>query len=133
MNEKLLKEAEAAYVLALNVHIKLLSSCFVRHQATEGTYGDLFAVFHELAEKNQQTNPSTEDPEELVESLYETVEKLKGSVNAAIKSEKDEGVKNQLIQKYDDLQMICAKLKSVMGEKEGYGEEKGESKVLTRK
>lgn len=129
MNEKLLKEAETAYVLALNVHIKLLTSCFVRHQATEGTYEDLFAVFHELSEKNQQTNPSAEDPEDLVESLYGTVEKLKESINSAIKSEKDEGVKNQLISKYDDLQMTCAKLKSVL---EGY-EEESETKVLTRK
>lgn len=134
MNDKLLKQAETAYVLALNTHIKLLSTCFVRHKATEGTYEELFAVFHELAEKNQQVVPSSEDPSALVSALYSSVEALKMAVNSAIKSEKDEGVKNQLIQKYDDLQMTCAKLKSVIDEEEG--EEYGEKEVkgiLTRK
>lgn len=129
MNQKIIKQAETAYLLALNTHIKLLSTCFVRHKATEGTYEDLFAVFHDLAEKNEQVAPSSDDPEELVESLYDSVEALKDSINSAIKSEQDEGVKNQLIQKYDDLQMTCAKLKSVL---EGY-EEESETKVLTRK
>jgi len=126
-----IKQAETAYILALNTHIKLLSTCFVRHKATEGIYEDLFKVFHELSEKNEQVNPSSEDPEELVEALYDSVEALKDSINSAIKSEKDEGVKNQLIQKYDDLQMTCAKLKSVMDKYEE--KEESETKVLTRK
>lgn len=130
MNQALLAKAKTAYVLSLETHIKLLTLCAIRHQVTEGTYEDLFAVFHELAEKEQQVTPSKEDAGALVRNLYDEVELLKDMVAKEIRTEKDEGVKNQLIQKYDDLQMTCAKLRSVLEEDEGY--EKPD-KALTRK
>jgi len=130
--KELLKQLQSAYLLSLQTHITLLTKCYTRHKGTEETYEGLFNIFHTLSEKNEQIIPSKGDANGLVVKLYSEVEKSKEALKSAIKAEKDEWVKNQLVQSYDDIQLLCAKLKSLIDEDEGY-EEKEEPKVLTKK
>ena len=112
--DKLLEQAKNTYILALETHIKLLTKCFTSHKATEETYEWLFDIFHELSEKQESVSPSNDDEDSLVSFLYKQVWALKDSLNKSISGEKDEWVKNQLIQKYDDIQLLRAKLWSLV-------------------
>lgn len=80
---------------------------------TQGIYEGLFDVLHDIAEKKYATDSGTIDDETLVADLYAKTEALKTSLKFAIPVEKDEGIKNQLIQKYDDIQQLCAKVRSL--------------------
>ena len=80
MLETLLK----LYVESLKIHIGTKTKCPVFHKFTEEVYDQLFEVFHDLAEKQediQEGQYTTEDEKEAKQRIYDIVEQVKELVD----------------------------------------------------
>lgn len=111
---ELINKTAVAYLSAFEFHAKTIAVCWESHKASEDTYNELFEVLHSTIEKHYSLNIPKDDKETMQEDLYATIDSLCNDYKKAITEEKDEGVKNVLIQNYDSLQTVRAKFRSVM-------------------
>lgn len=115
----LYQQAQTLYINTLKTHIRLLSLDFIAHSATEGFYEELFNDFHTIWEQmeaiGQKTLP-TDDLNKLIWDLYKSYEEYKVNLAEAVKTEKDEWMKNLLLWLLEKAQIRCAKMKGLYTE-----------------
>lgn len=113
----LYKDLKALFELSLDTHIRLLKLDWTKHSATKEAYEFAFDLAHDIWEKMECVDRPINDndqPHEMIEELYDKFEDIKEKLKKEIDKETDLWVQNLLLSKLDQLQLICAKLESLM-------------------
>lgn len=100
-----------------DAHIRLIGLDFTAHKATEGAYEDAFSAAHDLGELEEACDRPTgseDDCEAILTKLIFEWTKWSVSLEAAIKSEKDEALKAEYQVKLATAKLRIKKLQSAL-------------------